>query len=188
MALKTDRIGTNRAAQPMGMLAAAHVLRDHPYSTAEPWVLNPEFQRAAVWTEEQKIAWIESILMGIGLPAIFVNRFPGDMCPHPKYGWSEIVIDGQQRLRATAEFMEDKFRVRGELFSEQSLAFRRGFQNIDGLCQVVYCAYRTEWECAELYLKLLRAGTAHTPEEIKKAESFIKKAKRKPRKKRSKKT
>lgn len=177
MALEVERIGTDRAHQPMGMLAAAYVMTDHPYSRKEPWVLNPPFQRGAVWTLKQKRAWIESILMGIGLPSIFVNRFPASVCPHPDYGWTEIVIDGQQRLRATAEFMQNKFQVRGEYFKDQSIVFRRNFTNLSGMCQVVYCAYETEKECAELYLKLLRAGTAHTPEEIKKAEDFIKGAK-----------
>jgi hypothetical protein len=157
----------------MGVLAAFHVGESTRDSSGEPWVLNPRFQRAAVWTGDQKVAWIESILLGFGLPSIFVNRFPSAVCPHRDYGWGEIVIDGQQRLRATAEFMEDKFRVRGELWSEQSLPFQRGFTYTSGLCEVVYCAYETERECAELYLKLLQAGTAHTPAEIKKARDFV---------------
>jgi hypothetical protein len=180
MALKAERIGTSRAAQPMGGMAASYVLTDDALSRDPErggWELNPSFQRGSVWTLKQKRAWIESILMGIGLPAIIVNRFPSDVCPHPKYGWREIVIDGQQRLRATAEFMQDKFQVRGEKWSEQSLPFQRNFRSMAGLAPVIYCGYRTERECAELYLKLLQAGTAHTDEEIKKAKRFIRKNK-----------
>lgn len=92
---------------------------------------------------------------------------------HPVYGFQEIVIDGQQRLRATAEFMQDKFRVRGELYSEQSVPFKRSFTMHDGKTAIVLCNYKTEKECAELYLRLLRAGTSHTPAEIKKAEAFM---------------
>jgi hypothetical protein len=182
MALKADRIGTDRSQQPIGLIAESNILRVGVSEGYEGWNLEPSFQRGAVWTLAQKRRWIESILMGIGLPAIFVNRFPGHVCPHPKYGWQEIVIDGQQRLRATAEFMQDKFRVRGELWSEQSLPFRRSFRMHDGMTNVVYCGYETEAECAELYLKLLRAGTAHTPEEIKKAQQFIRAEKKRAKK------
>jgi hypothetical protein len=154
----------------MGMIVDSYVL---PRDDGTPrWVLDPPFQRASVWTEAQKEAWIESILSDFGLPSIFVNRFP---TKHPVYGYSEVVIDGQQRLRATAEFMQDKFRVRGELYSEQSLPFQRGFRMSGGITSVVYCAFETDKECAELYLKLLKAGTAHTPAEIAKAQRYLKK-------------
>lgn len=170
MALQFEHIGTMTARQPMGMIADSYIL---PREDGAPrWVLDPPFQRGAVWTVAQKEAWIESILSDLGLPSIFVNRFPKK---HPTYGWSEIVIDGQQRLRATAEFMQDKFRVRGELWSEQSLPFQRNFRMSAGCASVVYCAFETERECVELYLKLLRAGTAHTTVEMKKAESYLKK-------------
>jgi hypothetical protein len=174
MALKADRIGTDRSQQPIGMIAESNILKVGVSEGYEGWNLSPGFQRGSVWTLKQKRAWIESILLGIGLPAIFVNRFPSKICPHPKYGWQEIVIDGQQRLRATADFMLDKFQVRGEHYGEQSLQFQRSFRMHDGMTNVVYCGYETERECAELYLKLLHAGTAHTSAEIKKAEKFIK--------------
>jgi len=174
MALKFERIGTGTYQQPMGMLADSFILRaerdSNDPSKAEGWVLDPAFQRGSVWTLDQKVAWIETILRGLGLPAIIINRFPEE---HPVYGWREIVIDGQQRLRATAEFMQDKFRVRGELYGEQDNAFHRFWTMGIGIAPVVYCAYETERECAELYLKLLTAGTAHTPAEIEKARRYI---------------
>lgn len=174
MALTYDRIGAGTYQQPMGLLAYTYILNakndESDPGRAPAWVLDPPFQRGSVWTVEQKQAWIESILMDLGLPAIFVNRFPKQ---HPVYGWREIVIDGQQRLRATAEFMEDKFRVRGELWSEQDITFHRIFKMSLGCVPVVYTGYETDRECAELYMKLLKAGTAHTPEEIDKAQRYI---------------
>lgn len=159
----------------MGMIVDSFILKAEANSKdpgrAEPWVLNPPFQRGSVWTPEQKVAWIETLLRGSGLPSIFINRFPTE---HPVYGWREIVIDGQQRLRATAEFMTDKFRVRGELYGEQSLPFKRNWTMGGTVCSVVLCNYKTDRECAELYLKLLSAGTAHTTAEIEKAQRYIK--------------
>ncbi len=173
MALEFERIGTERYMQPMGLVADTHIVRADLSETGcsgRGWILNPAFQRGSVWSTKQKIAWIETLLRGLGLPAIFVNRFPKE---HPVYGWKEIVIDGQQRLRATAEFMQDEFRVRGEFWGKQSKAFKRGFILAGPICPVVYCTYKTERECAELYLKLLSAGTSHTPEEVHKARMFI---------------
>ena len=176
MALEFERIGTQTYQQPMGMLADTYILRPQREpegpSTHAGWVLNPPFQRGSVWTPKQKVAWIETLLRGTGIPAIIINRFPNE---HPVYGYREIVIDGQQRLRATAEFMTDKFRVRGELWGEQSRSFQRGFIMSQSICSVVHCAYETDRECAELYLKLLQAGTAHTPAEVKKVERYIEK-------------
>jgi hypothetical protein len=172
MALEIERIGTMRHDQPMGLLAKTHLLT-HDDELGTGWIVDPLFQRGSVWSLEQKQAWIESLLMGIGLPAIIVNRFPLNE-EHPVYGFKEIVIDGQQRLRATAGFLRDEFKVRGEYFSQQDDVFRRVFVYSTGLCCVVYCNYKTDRECAELYLKLLRAGTAHTELEIAKAENYIK--------------
>jgi hypothetical protein len=172
MALHFEHIGTSVVRQPMGMIADSYILPRDADDKAPKWVLDPPFQRGAVWTETQKEAWIESLLADLGLPSIFINRFPKK---HPVYGWSEIVIDGQQRCRATAEFMQDKFKVRGELWSEQPLPFQRNFRMSAGIASVVICAYETDRECAELYLRLLKAGTAHTSAEIKKAETYLKK-------------
>ena len=177
MTLKSERIGAERYAQPMGMIVETNILGKGVDLGYEGWCLTPKFQRGSVWTLKQKRAWIESILRGVGLPTIFVNRFPLGAAPHPDYGFQDIVIDGQQRLRATADFMQSKFQVRGEYYKDQPRVFKRCFTMHDGLTPVVYCAYETERECAELYLKLLEAGTAHTSDEIQKAKQFIRSAK-----------
>lgn len=166
MSLEFERIGTQSHQQPMAMIAR-NVMGEDP-----SWIVDPPFQRGSVWTAAQKVAWIETLLRGLGIPAIVVNRFPDE---HPVYGFKEIVIDGQQRLRATAGFMQDQFRVRGELWSEQSKAFQRGFFMTQSICSVVYCGFKTDRECAELYLKLLQAGTAHTDDELEKARRYLRK-------------
>lgn len=51
--------------------------------------IHPEFQRFFRWSEDQKTALIESILLGIPLPPIFVSQRPDGV-------WD--VIDGLQRL------------------------------------------------------------------------------------------
>lgn len=58
--------------------------------------VHPEFQRFFRWDEEQKTKLIESILLGIPIPSIFVSQ---------KLNGIWDVIDGQQRLSTILQFM-----------------------------------------------------------------------------------
>ncbi|WP_196593354.1 DUF262 domain-containing protein [Pectinatus sottacetonis] len=58
--------------------------------------IHPEFQRFYRWGDEQKTKLIESILLGIPIPPIFVAQKTSGV-------WD--VIDGQQRLSTILEFM-----------------------------------------------------------------------------------
>lgn len=58
--------------------------------------IHPEFQRFYRWTEPQKASLIESILLGIPLPPIFVSQRQDGV-------WD--VVDGLQRLSTIFQFM-----------------------------------------------------------------------------------
>jgi hypothetical protein len=58
--------------------------------------IHPEFQRFYRWTEPQKASLIESILLGIPLPPIFVSQREDGV-------WD--VVDGLQRLSTIFQFM-----------------------------------------------------------------------------------
>jgi hypothetical protein len=63
-------------------------------------VLNPDFQRkAGLWTEEAQSQLIESLLIGVPLPAFYMDATN-------KNKW--LVVDGLQRLFALKQFMIDK--------------------------------------------------------------------------------
>lgn len=62
--------------------------------------LDPEFQRNAVWTLKQKSELIESILMGIPIPTIYVKEDDKGVY---------IIVDGHQRLTALFQFMSHEF-------------------------------------------------------------------------------
>lgn len=59
--------------------------------------VHPEFQRFYRWEEEQKTKLIESILLGIPIPPIFVSQ---------KTNGKWDVIDGQQRLSTVLQFLQ----------------------------------------------------------------------------------
>ncbi|GAB3231600.1 DUF262 domain-containing protein [Pseudaeromonas pectinilytica] len=58
--------------------------------------INPEFQRFYRWTHEQKVKLIESILLGIPLPSIFVAQRSDGV-------WD--LVDGLQRMSTILSFM-----------------------------------------------------------------------------------
>ena len=70
----------------------------------------PEFQRRFVWSLTHASRFIESLLMGLPVPGIFLYKRPED--------GRQLVIDGQQRLKTLQSFYsgllrERKFRLAG---------------------------------------------------------------------------
>lgn len=66
--------------------------------------LSPEYQRRHRWDNKRKSQLIESFLMNVPVPPIFLNE--------DRYG-SYSVIDGKQRLTAIYEFLMGRFRLEG---------------------------------------------------------------------------
>ncbi len=62
--------------------------------------LRPPFQRKPVWTDKQRSALIESILMDVPIPEVYV-QVTQDTDGSEKFG----VVDGQQRLRTILQFV-----------------------------------------------------------------------------------
>ncbi len=65
--------------------------------------LDPDFQREFLWNEKQKSELIESIIMGIPLPLIYVKEDENGVF---------IIVDGRQRLTTLFDFMNDKFSLK----------------------------------------------------------------------------
>ena len=63
-------------------------------------VLQPEFQRQYVWDRKKASRLIESVLLRVPLPIIYLSEQPDS---------KEYVIDGQQRLTSLFSFIEGKF-------------------------------------------------------------------------------
>jgi hypothetical protein len=82
------RIATD--AYPMSIGELSNLYRDGELD------IHPEFQRIFRWTDEQRTRLIESILLGIPLPSVFVAQ--------NEFGiWD--VVDGVQRLSTMFQFM-----------------------------------------------------------------------------------
>lgn len=68
--------------------------------------LNPDFQRAFVWSIEKQSRLIESCIMRIPLPVIYVAEAPDGKI---------IVVDGLQRLTTFRRYLENEFALNFQL-------------------------------------------------------------------------
>ena len=72
-------------------------------------IFMPAFQRGFVWKHGQASRFIESLLLGLPVPGIFLSK---------EYDTQKLlVIDGQQRLKTLQYFYEGIFQDSGEVFA-----------------------------------------------------------------------
>lgn len=121
----------------------------------------PDFQRPSVWTQEQEIKLIENIWRGIPIGTYSVNMIP-PMNGDDLAQYSELLLDGQQRVRAIVNYCNDEFPVFNRLFSELSKADKRYFKQMKfPHCETQY----TDWnEIKEYYDTMNFSGIAHSPD------------------------
>ncbi|AGR47710.2 hypothetical protein PHIM7_58 [Sinorhizobium phage phiM7] len=118
----------------------------------------PPWQRGSVWTEKQKIAFVESAWKGVNLGTYSYNT--------AEIGspYDNLLIDGQQRMTALQDYVEDKFPVFGYRYSEVTIVDRRMFEMM-----TTFASYETETEdetyLREYYNMLNFGGTAHKEDE-----------------------
>lgn len=72
----------------------------HSKSKRGKLILQPEFQRQYVWDRKKASRLIESVLLRVPLPIIYLSEQPDG---------NEYVIDGQQRLTSLFSFIDGKF-------------------------------------------------------------------------------
>jgi hypothetical protein len=80
---------------------------DLPISTLPSMIkeqinLNPDFQRRDRWDQDKQSRFIESIIMNVPIPPVFLGE--------DEYG-SYVVLDGRQRLTAIKEFLNNTFKL-----------------------------------------------------------------------------
>lgn len=116
----------------------------------------PPFQRPPVWTETQKVRFIESCWLGLPIGAYVVNagryQSPFDL-------W---LIDGQQRVTAVLNYMAGAFPVYGHRYGDLPKVDKRRWE-----WGMVFPKLETqiedEAELHEVYSRLAYGGTPHEP-------------------------
>lgn len=74
----------------------------HLYEDRKDLIIDPDFQRNDVWNKRQRSELIESILMGIPLPIIYLFE---------SIDGRKQVVDGRQRITAIIDFLNDRLRL-----------------------------------------------------------------------------
>lgn len=115
---------------------SAHPLNPDVQTFYQQWkdgdlIVNPEFQRKFVWDIKRASQLIESILLRIPIPTIYVSESESERFE---------VIDGQQRLSSIFNFMDGKFpRIDKKTKEPKIIEFKlRGLRSLKNLEDKIY--------------------------------------------------
>lgn len=151
------------------------------YNVCTELVLNPDFQRGNVWTNEQQIAFIENLLRGVPLNnIIYVNNlFNIPNVQDERLKDKVLVVDGLQRLTAMFDFMDNKFKVFDNQLSysdilnhENKSQMREIFKNC--LIKINEIKLTSYSELLEFYINYNSGGTVHSQSEIQRVKDMLK--------------
>ena len=122
----------------------------------------PSWQRQEKWSDAQCSRFLESIWMGVGLGTFMVNSHTSNEAI------DQILLDGQQRLRAIERYFDGELSVMGQdgnayLWtdlheSEQAHFLRISFPWIES-------HYKVEQDCVDAYNRHNFGGTQHEESE-----------------------
>ena len=132
--------------------------------------IDPDFQRAHVWTREQQIAFVEHVLRGGRNTVIRWN------CPAWTYGTKSKtpmqLVDGKQRLNAVLAFTSNLIPAFGTMYWKYT-----GKLEITTGLRFMTNSLQTRAEVLQWYLEINRGNVAHTQEELEKVETLLEKEK-----------
>lgn len=114
----------------------------------------PEWQRGRVWSQAQSISLIESIWRGIPIGTYTYNQ-----CEDSNSPYDGLLIDGQQRMFAIQDYIDDKFKVMGYFFSELTTYDVRDFK-IRHFASYIYKSENEE-DLKSYYNLMNFGGVAH---------------------------
>lgn len=138
--------------------------------------IDPDFQRAHVWTREQQVHYVEFVMRSGKSSNIIHTNCPGYLGGN-KVG-PYVLVDGKQRLNAIMCFLKGEFRVfEGEPYG----GYHDDFDKIDFLvCRVRWSVndLPTRADVLQWYLDLNTGGTIHTTDEIEKVRKMLKEERR----------
>jgi hypothetical protein len=148
----------------------------HPISDLRDWrqanrlEIQPAYQRRSVWSEAAKIMLIDTILRDIPMPKILVSTLIKNSSTH------RIVIDGQQRIRAIFEFLNDKIALKKPY---NGIHFGKYFSDLSEDIQSEFLSYQIDFneakgfedsELREVYSRVNKYTIALNKQELRRAD------------------
>ena len=134
--------------------------------------LKTEFQRNSVWPSAAKAYLIDTILNDRPIPLLFLQRVSSAQTGRPGYA----VIDGQQRLRAIFEFIDDRFRLTQS--SRNAPYFNKKYSELSQRYQSAIDAYDlpvqeltgyTDHDIKDVFVRMNRYVLKLSPQELRHA-------------------
>jgi hypothetical protein len=127
-------------------------------------VLDPEYQRAHVWTREQQVAYVEYVLAGGEVGKNITWNSPDWL---RSFRAPTELVDGKQRLEAVRAFLRGDFPAYG-MTAKPGDRFDLG-------CRFKFrvCSLTTREEVLQLYLNINAGGTPHTTEELDRVRAML---------------
>lgn len=152
--------------------------------------LDPPYQRGDVWTTEQRVALVRSLLLGVPVAAIVLNQRGGNTAWERNEGDPGAVwyacIDGKQRLTTMAMWWAGDLSIPAGWLEQRMLAdghclgwvscrdlsaVGRRFMDNRFIIPVAEARLSSLAEEAEVYGLINSAGTAHTSADLRRAEA-----------------
>lgn len=132
-------------------------------------ILNPEFQRGHVWTEEQQEKYIEYVLKGgTSGKEIYFNK-PSLHCK-AKTDYDDFVcVDGLQRITAIRKFQANELKAFGLYYNE----FGGEPREIATRLSIHINDLQYEKDVLQWYIEMNEGGTPHTKEEIQRVKDML---------------
>jgi len=131
--------------------------------------MNPDFQRGHVWTEEQQVLFIESLLKGGAKNAKTIHlNHPNWMRTNNKKYNEFVCVDGLQRFTAIKNFLDNNLKVFGLLYKNFSGTLRMMhdmFISINDL--------PTKKDILRWYIEMNYSGTIHSKEELDRVKTLL---------------
>lgn len=128
--------------------------------------LEPDFQRAHVWTEAQQIAFVEYQLQGgTSGKELYFNCAGWGL----DYRGPYVIVDGKQRLQAVRRFIANEIPAFGHLLSE----YDDKLNFLDNHFNWNVAALESRTEVLQWYLNFNAGGTVHTAEELERVRKLI---------------
>jgi hypothetical protein len=132
--------------------------------------LDPDYQRAHVWSSQQQIDYVEFQLMGgdVSRTIVFNAPFWTRHKVPPEETYVEL-LDGKQRLEAVRAFLRGDIKAFGTSFDE----FEDRFPTMEYRFRFHICCLETREEVLSLYLKINAGGTPHSNEELDRVRNLL---------------
>lgn len=146
--------------------ASAGVLLSIGTEYEDERLIIPDYQRDLVWTLEQKQNLIKSIFAGADIGTVYFARQRYDENSKKLEVTTFNVIDGQQRLNAIYEYVNDGFKVNNLKFSELPQVDKRAFL-VNNKCARYVMLFEPSREMElDIYYNLNFGGTRHTEKDL----------------------